>query len=263
MKQRIITGAAIVLGVLPIFFFEKYFMGLMLMVALIATYELIDLISEKKYPLLMLVIFAQLVTYGFNFVGAEDKLIITAFTLLLLGLINIFNDKLDFKDLSLVYTVALLMGYALNSVLFLYQYDLMLVIYIVLANYGSDIGAYFIGSKFGKNKLAPKISPNKTIEGSIGGIGFGGILGIVFGLVFLDYVSLFMLIIVSFMIPVISQLGDLFFSTLKRLYNKKDFGKIFPGHGGIIDRIDSLIFSLIFMIVVIRLGFLGVLMWLM
>ncbi len=116
-----------------------------------------------------------------------------------------------------------------------------------------------MGSRFGKKKLAPKISPNKTIEGSLGGIAFSGIIGSIFGIIFLlDEISIFKLMLLSLIIAVVSQAGDLFFSSLKRNYDIKDFGSVFPGHGGVLDRIDSLIFSLLFVMILIRLGFLGV-----
>ena len=107
----------------------------------------------------------------------------------------------------------------------------------------------------GKHKLIPKISPNKTVEGAIGGVLVGGLLGVLFGFLFLqNEVDLITITIISFIMPFIGQLGDLFFSSLKRTYNKKDFGNTIPGHGGVLDRIDSLVFSLMLMIILIRLG---------
>ncbi len=262
MKQRVITSIGIIAAVIPLFFFKQYFMALLMLVAILVTWELNDLILSKKNPLLLLAIFGLIVGFGFDYIAEANKLIVASSFLILFVLINLIYNEIKFNDLSLVYTISLLLGFALSALIFLYNTSILLVVYVILVNYGSDAGAYLVGSKFGSRKLAPKISPNKTIEGSLGGIAFGAILGIGFGQLFLkDHMSFGILLIVSLILPMISQMGDLFFSSIKRLYSKKDFGKIFPGHGGVLDRIDSLVFSLLFMIIFIRLGFLGVFLW--
>lgn len=114
---------------------------------------------------------------------------------------------------------------------------LLSIIFLTALN---DTGAYFVGKFFGKNKLAPNISPNKTIEGLIGGIA----LGIVFS-VFLYYylynikISIIYWALISFILLIVGNLGDLVESKLKRVANVKDSGNILPGHGGILDRLDS------------------------
>lgn len=111
---------------------------------------------------------------------------------------------------------------------------------IFLIAFSSDIFAYFSGKLFGKHKLIPHISPNKTIEGSLGAI-FGTTLvvtlySIIFGL------NLNLLIPLSIIGSILAQLGDLFASSIKRYNGLKDFGNLIPGHGGIIDRFDSILF---------------------
>ncbi|HZJ86660.1 MAG TPA: phosphatidate cytidylyltransferase, partial [Erysipelothrix sp.] len=102
----------------------------------------------------------------------------------------------------------------------------------------------FGGSLFGKHKLIERISPNKTVEGAITGYIASVILSLLFARIFIE-LDQTLIYSVSFIIPIISQLGDLTFSMIKRHYGIKDFGYIFPGHGGVLDRIDSIIFSLI------------------
>jgi phosphatidate cytidylyltransferase len=109
----------------------------------------------------------------------------------------------------------------------------------------TDIFAYFTGYFFGKHKLIPEISPKKTIEGSIGGILFCILAFLLFGLIVSaqtttvpNYIGLGAL---GLLVSVFAQIGDLFASLLKREHNIKDFGNIFPGHGGIMDRFDSVI----------------------
>ena len=111
--------------------------------------------------------------------------------------------------------------------------------------WSTDSGAYFIGRKFGKTKLIPSVSPNKTVEGSLGGIACAIVVAVL--MVFLypnkaPDISLFKLIILVAIFSIVGQLGDLVESSLKRHFGVKDSGKILPGHGGILDRFDSLIF---------------------
>ena len=109
----------------------------------------------------------------------------------------------------------------------------------------NDTGAYVIGSLFGKHKLFERISPKKTWEGLFGGILFTVIGGGVFHMIFPHTTSLLYWIILDGLVAVFSTWGDLFESFIKRTYNTKDSGKILPGHGGILDRIDSLLFAAI------------------
>ena len=108
-----------------------------------------------------------------------------------------------------------------------------------------DTMAYFAGSFFGKHKLIPKISPNKTVEGAIGGLLGSVVFYAVYGVILTKLgfsVSFLRMLILSLICGVMSQFGDLSASVIKRAYNKKDFGNLIPGHGGLLDRVDSLIF---------------------
>ena len=110
-----------------------------------------------------------------------------------------------------------------------------------------DTFAYFTGVLIGKHKLIPEISPKKTIEGSIGGIVFTVIGFVVYGLIMNNFfeaeLSYVYLVIIGLVLSVVSQIGDLIASAVKRQYSIKDFGNIFPGHGGVIDRFDSVMLS--------------------
>lgn len=258
MKERTKTALLLVLAVIPVFFSIKYLYFIVAAIALIVAFELNDLISDKKYPIIIALTFLLIVSFGYDFIASRDKLIVAGSFLLIIVLLDLIYNDIGFNNLSLIYTISLLLGFAVNGLIYLYILDGYFVWYVLLVNYGSDTGAYLIGSKFGKNKLIPHISPNKTIEGAIGGVLFGAILGSIFGSMFLSgHLDVKYIILISFIMPTIAQLGDLFFSSLKRSFNKKDFGALFPGHGGALDRIDSLIFSLVFMIIFIRFGYLG------
>lgn len=110
-----------------------------------------------------------------------------------------------------------------------------------------DTSAYFVGRAFGKHKLVPKLSPKKTVEGAIGGILGSVLVGVIFGWVLYsrethNISSFVVLILITFVGSIIAQLGDLLASGIKRNHDIKDYGTLIPGHGGIMDRFDSVIF---------------------
>ena len=118
-------------------------------------------------------------------------------------------------------------------------------ILIFIGAWATDTGAYFVGVLFGKHKLIPAVSPKKTVEGALGGI-LGCVFGfVVYGLIlnfFFDVkVNYLPLVLLAILVAIVSQIGDLIASYLKRESGIKDFGTIFPGHGGIMDRFDSII----------------------
>jgi len=133
----------------------------------------------------------------------------------------------------------------------LYAINVLVIVYLLLITYLTDSFAYFGGMLFGKHKLNPRISPKKTIEGSIIGYLGGVLTGLLFGLIFLRLPKA-LIIISSLLIPIFSQIGDLAMSSVKRHFACKDFSNIFPGHGGVLDRIDSLTFSLLIFNILVR-----------
>jgi len=119
------------------------------------------------------------------------------------------------------------------------------IIWLLIVVFSNDTGAFYGGKFFGKNSLSPNISPNKTIEGSIGGIITSSVMGFIFSVIFFKDFSLsFFMIPASFMLAVAGQIGDLFESAMKRAANIKDSGSILPGHGGMLDRIDGLLLAI-------------------
>ena len=119
---------------------------------------------------------------------------------------------------------------------------------VYVSSWGSDTCAYAVGRLFGKHKLAPDLSPKKSVEGSIGGIIGSALIGVIFGLIMSNFTGKSENLIIIFAVigglgSVISQIGDLAASGIKRNYDIKDYGHLIPGHGGILDRYDSIIIT--------------------
>lgn len=127
--------------------------------------------------------------------------------------------------------------------------DGMYVVWLIfISSWGCDTCAYCVGMLIGKHKMAPKLSPKKSIEGAIGGIVGAALIGGIFGMVFSAHLKEFIYpsiqcAIICAVGAVISQIGDLSASAIKRNHNIKDYGKLIPGHGGVMDRFDSIIFT--------------------
>jgi phosphatidate cytidylyltransferase len=114
---------------------------------------------------------------------------------------------------------------------------MLLLMLIVI--WGADVGAYFAGKNFGKTKLAPVVSPNKTWEGAIGGLILANVVGIALALILDLQLNWLQFVVFLILIVALSVIGDLFESMLKRRANIKDSSNILPGHGGLLDRLDS------------------------
>ncbi|WP_352419636.1 phosphatidate cytidylyltransferase [Proteiniborus sp.] len=166
-------------------------------------------------------------------------LLIFIYTVVLLCIL-VFNKKVRINDISITVLGALYIPFLISHIALLGGSIYIWIVFITA--WGTDTFAYFVGVKFGKRKLCPSLSPNKSIEGSI-----GGILGsLVLTLLFSYYFKLGNIInisILSIICSIMAQVGDLTASRIKRLANIKDYGKIMPGHGGILDRFDSILFT--------------------
>jgi phosphatidate cytidylyltransferase len=148
-------------------------------------------------------------------------------------------SKMGISLLGLIY-----IGVGMSFFIFLHSFNIWGLWLALIATWVTDTGAFFVGKFVGKRKLSPGISPNKTIEGALGGVLFTTIT-VTFIALYLDKFS-FYWIIYSIMVALIAISGDLFESSLKRDMEVKDSGRLIPGHGGILDRFDSLLFTIPF-----------------
>ncbi|MDD2421090.1 MAG: phosphatidate cytidylyltransferase [Heliobacteriaceae bacterium] len=140
---------------------------------------------------------------------------------------------------------ALVVGWLLSYIILLRQLPsgIEAVFLTFFLTWGTDTGAYFIGRRFGKKRLAPRLSPQKTIEGTIGGMVTAGVIGFFCGKLWFPQIDPGFWLIAALVVSLIGQMGDLAESALKRAVGAKDSGKIMPGHGGVLDRIDSLLWT--------------------
>lgn len=179
---------------------------------------------------------------------------ICALGLLLIAVVGLFavllrrHDTMHFHQIACGLFGSVLLPYLLLALMRIFQMEKgrYLVLLPLLAAWGSDTFAYFAGRFFGKHKLAPVISPKKTIEGAVGGV-LGGSVCVLIFTVILDLTLGFALpywaaAVLGAIGAAIGQIGDLSFSVIKRQTGIKDYGHIFPGHGGVLDRFDSVIF---------------------
>ncbi|HZK37926.1 MAG TPA: phosphatidate cytidylyltransferase, partial [Clostridia bacterium] len=151
--------------------------------------------------------------------------------------------KYNFIDISITLYSLIYIPFLLGHILLITKQANDIVIWLIfIAAWGTDTLAYFSGYLFGKRKLCPSISPKKTVEGAIGGMLGSMIISLIFGYFFLkDY--LFAVALIGFLGSIAAQIGDLSASLIKRDIGIKDFGNIMPGHGGILDRFDSILFT--------------------
>ena len=177
-------------------------------------------------------------------ISVLDVFYIIALAMLVLTVVS--KNKFSFDDAAVSVLGAIYAGMGFHLMMQARTTSLWMILYALLIVWLTDSGAYLIGRKIGKNKLAPHISPNKTWEGSIGGtVAAVIIVGIylVVAPIKLAY-SLPIMLGLTLVFSIGGQFGDLIESAFKRYYGVKDSGKILPGHGGILDRFDSLLFVL-------------------
>ena len=166
--------------------------------------------------------------------------ILLTFTIIILLIFTVIKKDITIEDVSITILGMLYIPFLLFHINKLDNNIYIWLIFII--SFGTDTFAYISGNLFGKNKLCPEISPNKTIEGSIGGIIGSTLLSFGYA-VYFQLGPIWKIIILGIICSILSQLGDLIASKIKRATGIKDFGYIIPGHGGVLDRFDSIIFT--------------------
>ncbi len=275
MLKRTITALVATAVLIPILIFSKtYVLPIAAtIVIVISLYEMFNCIGLKdKFAMTLpaYLIGAGLPIVGKYADGAEIIIplicaLILLYLLYVLAVAVLVHKNYTINDAFGVFSTSVYIIGGVTSIVFLREMsDSNIYLLAFLGAWMTDIFAYFTGRLFGKHKLCEEISPKKTIEGSIGGIVFCSVSFVVFALITLgtkqpigEYL---IFAAVGVVISVVSQVGDLSMSLIKRHYGIKDFGKIFPGHGGMLDRFDSVIaVSLALFIILFALKSFGIL----
>ena len=262
MRSRVITasiGIPILVGV--IFVGGFWFSGLVLLLAAIGTVELTDLSGKIGFraPKSILVICVSVIIVLGHFVTMKEyeDFHLLAFVVAIAAIFLVWQiERFKYRTSIIDWLITLLMvgffGGVLAYAILLRNLEngVYLAYWLIAVVIISDTSAFFVGGRFGKHKLALKISPMKTIEGAIGGILGAVITSVIIYYIFTNLekfeedISVFVFIIGGVLIGCISIVGDLTESKLKRMAGVKDSGTIFPGHGGVLDRLDSVLFNL-------------------
>lgn len=254
MKTRIITGFVAAALFIPfVIYGELPFTLLVYALAAVGIYEILRM---KKLPIFsipgilgLIATFILLMPKGWEEQVQEwttytklELLFIAAILLLIYSVI--VKNRFTFDDAAFVILSTLYVGMGFYYLIETRGAGLEYIIFALLIVWTTDSGAYFTGRSFGKRKLWPDISPNKTVEGFIGGIVIAVAAAVIMQFIAPFNISWTGIILVAVVSSVFGQMGDLVESAIKRHYDVKDSGVILPGHGGILDRFDSLLFVL-------------------
>ena len=253
MKKRIISAIVMVLLFVPILILgDIYYVFLCSVLGMMGLWELMRL--EKKIPDVMKILSyfwcLFIILYKYKSVDYENvinyPIVISMFLFFSITVIICGNlRKYDYRDSIWLMIMTLLIGLLFNSLIRIRFIGLEYTIYCLLIAIATDTFAYIGGRLFGKKKLSPTISPNKTYAGSVVGSIVGTIIASVYYYYIIGNAQIEVIILLSFVLTILCQCGDLFFSSIKRYYNVKDYSDLIPGHGGILDRLDSTLFVVI------------------
>ena len=261
MKVRILTAIGMAVVGIPILIFSEYiiFPITLALLAVAGLFEMFRALGiEKNYFLsapaytlsmalpLLAYYYAGKYSYGFLLVSVAALFLY----LIYMFFVAVFKrGEIKFSEISSVFTAATYIIFSFTAISFMRYMDVRVGIWnfiiILVCAWGSDVFAYFTGRFFGRHKLIPEVSPKKTVEGSIGGIVCATGLAILYGFIVSKTTELvpnyIVLGICGFVLSAVSQVGDLIASLIKRERGVKDYGNIFPGHGGVMDRFDSVL----------------------
>lgn len=266
MLKRIITSIVAVCVLVPVLIFSEtwIFPAGVAICAVIGIYEMLGCIGQRKNLFLTLPLcavaaffplFARYISLESN--GANELLkmgvgIAFIMALYVFGVAVFANKSINITDAGLLYGVSFYIIAAFTSIVYIHDYvayGSYVYLLAFICAWITDIFAYFTGRLLGKHKLIPAVSPKKTVEGAIGGVVFCVLFTVLFGFIVVRFfdnsgvtsANYLVLIITGVFASIVSQVGDLIMSVIKRHYGIKDYGKLFPGHGGVLDRFDSVL----------------------
>jgi phosphatidate cytidylyltransferase len=255
MSKRVLSAFVMLMIFIPIFIIGGFLFKMFIcFIGATCLFEyLIALKSNKDLPFSITIFcflsFISLFLYSINSYYFSISYSFLTFILFLFIIPLIFYH--DVKIYSISDCFYLLFGIivfdiSFSSMIVLRSMNFLLLVYLLLIAVVSDTFAYLIGSFMGHKKLIIDVSFSKTVEGFIGGILFGTFIPVMFYISFIGFkLNIILLILITLFLSILSSLGDLFFSFIKRNFGIKNFSEIIPGHGGVLDRFDSIIFVIL------------------
>ncbi len=241
MENKRYIGSLIVVPIIIALLLSSFLLkAVMFVITIISLIEFSNALKNEKINInKYLIIIFTIIYYIVGFRGI-NTLVLLALVILLA---HVLSKDYNIIDISLNFMFIFYIVIPFSFICILSDKNSYLPWIIFLCAWTTDTMAYFIGKNFGKHKLLEKISPNKTVEGFLGGIVSCCIVIPIYGMVFYEHlnISLVHLVILSICISIIGQVGDLIASSIKRLVGIKDFSNLIPGHGGVLDRFDSIL----------------------
>lgn len=255
MLTRIISGAALIIvvgGVLVIGnFFPIVLASFIAIISAVACYEILNNtgIIKKKIVTLGSCVYAVLSVFshlGYTeklWEGLSNEFFTVIYAVFVVAVALAYNKEFGLSCIAAALAFPIVITYSFSSLAQLYLGENGVFYLLLLLNFSSicDTGAYFTGVLLGKHKLCPNISPKKTVEGAVGGIVWSLICSVILCFAFSKTDILLYLAIATVPFCIIGMCGDLFASVIKRSVDLKDYGNLIPGHGGILDRFDSIL----------------------
>ncbi len=261
MLKRIITAVVAVLIFLPVFIFSDTWVlpVVVSLLSAIGCYEMISCVGQKKNFIVSIPIYIEALFFPLFLkycsenqeMGLFIKIAVFCIlaTILYVFAVAVFQtEKMAVTEAGLMVSSVIYIISAFTCLVYVRDFikpGFFMFLLCVCASFATDIFAYFTGYLFGKHKLIPAVSPKKTVEGAIGGVVFCVLFFILFGFIVEKCVGVtanyLVLAVGGVFISAVSQVGDLVMSLIKRKYGIKDYGKLFPGHGGVLDRCDSVL----------------------
>lgn len=250
MKNRILTALLLLAIFIPIFLLRGIYMMLTVVVVIGLCIDELTAFRRKDWHF---AITAYLGTcyIGLCFASAALYPWLLFVFIMSLFLISFITERFTVMDVLLYGSLSLILTFAGRSVLSLEKQGSLHLLYLVAVTYSVDTGGFFGGKFFGKHKLIERISPKKTWEGFFVGWFMGFAVSMLFLFIWPIFPA-FLHIPASLLLAVTGQFGDLIFSSIKRFFQIKDFGSLLPGHGGILDRIDSLLINITVFVMILR-----------